>query len=109
MLLVPKWGQYRNSAYVPLLLITKWRVGGDNWEVMTYDMCERFEEQRGIRDDHHIVLFMWSNIITVNEVSETQEREGGFEVLLKTAALSKVIGADPHQPCGRDGRLWRES
>lgn len=105
MLLVPKWGQYRNSTYICLLLITKWRVGGDSWELMTYDMFEHFEEQSGVRDDHHIVLFVWSNILAVNEVSETQEREGGFEVLLKTAALSKVIGADPPQPCGRDGRL----
>ena len=38
----------------------------------------------------------------MNGVSESQEREGGFEVLRKMAAPFKVIGSDPHETCGRD-------
>ena len=64
----------------PLLLITRCRVWGGNCGLRAYRTFKVFEEQNRVRDYQHTVLFVWNNILPVNEGSENKGKECGFEV-----------------------------
>ena len=103
MIGVPKWGNYRKSILMPFLLITRYRVGVGNYGLMTYNMFQHFEEQSGVWDYYHIVLFVW-NTISVNEGSENKRREKVVLRLIKDGSTFSGYWSW-HQICGRDGVL----
>lgn len=71
MLLVPKWGSYRNSVYIPFLLTARCRVGVANCGLTSLNMLKLFEELSWVRDLPNSFLSdpssLWTKVQKIRE------------------------------------------